>query len=142
MRECLALGDDQRLLGELAPRWWDYQRLSRGSRSQRKALELGEPFDACAAADIVRDRIHEGGIDAIQLIVALVETAPDDVSVADVSAGPLEDLIHERGDSLVDDLDRLARQNPLFSRAMASVWLTTGVLNSDVERRLRQWIPG
>jgi hypothetical protein len=136
------MSEDQRQVGELCARWWDHLRLSQGDRWQRKALELGEPADACAAADTVREWIHTGGIDAIHLIVALIETAPDDAGIASVGAGPLEDLVHEHGDVLIDDLDRLARQNPTFNQAMSSVWLAAGTLNPDAERRLRKWIPG
>jgi hypothetical protein len=136
------VSEDHQRLAELSARWWEYRRLSQGDRSERKALELGEPVDACAAADIVTDRIDAGGVAAIELVVALIETAPDDAGIAYVGAGPLEDLVHEHGGSLVDDLDRVARQNPAFGQAMRSVWLSTGVLNGDVERRLRKWIPG
>lgn len=136
------MGEDRRELDELAARWWEYNRLSSGNRSQRKALSLGEPAEVCAAADIVRERIDSGGIEAIWLIVALIDSASDAVGVALVGAGPLEDLVHEHGNSLIDDLDRLARQNPLFSQAMASVWLSAGVLDPGVERRLCNWIPG
>jgi hypothetical protein len=135
------MGDDRRWLRELSSRWWDYQRLAQGDRSQRKALELGEPVDVCAAADIVWDRIHVGGVEAIQLIAALIETAPNDASISYVGAGPLEDLVSAHGDSLTEDLDRLARQDPAFSRAMASVCLPAGTLSSGAERRLRKWIP-
>ena len=136
------MDEDRRELDELAFRWWDYRRLSYGNRSERKALELGEPAEVCAAADIVMERIDSGGMEAIRLIVALIESAPDDAGIGYVVAGPLEDLVHEHGNSLIDDLDQLARQNPLVSQAMASVWLSPGVLDPDVERRLRKWIPG
>jgi hypothetical protein len=57
-----------------------------------------------------------------------------------VAAGPLEDLVHEHGVALVDDVDRLARQRPTFRRAMAGVWLSPGVLDPGSERRLRRWV--
>jgi hypothetical protein len=85
--------------------------------------------------------MESGGVDAIRLIVALIETAPDDAAIAYVGARPLEDLVHEHGDGVIDDLDRFARQSPLFGEAMASVWLAADVLDPAVERRLRTWIP-
>src|SRR5262245_14775176 len=71
----IAMSEDQRWLSELSARWWEYRRLSQGDRSQRKALAAGEPAAVCAAADIVSDRIHAGGVDAIRLVVALIDTA-------------------------------------------------------------------
>jgi hypothetical protein len=136
------MGEDLEPLEELCARWWEFLRLSQGDRAQRKALELGEPREAYAAAAIVAERIQTGGSDAIRLVIALIETAPDDAGIAVVGAGPLEDLVHEHGDSLIDELDRVARRNPAFSHAMGSVWLSAGVLNPDVEHRLRMWMPG
>lgn len=120
--------------------WWEYVRLATGSRAERKALSLGEPADVRSAWTDVQDRLDAGRVESLQLVLALIETTPEPAGVGVVGAGPLEDLVHRHGDSLVDELDRLARQDPAFRQAMAAVWLSPGVLSPETERRLRQWM--
>jgi hypothetical protein len=127
-------------LGQLAADWWQYQRLAQGSRSERKALELGQPPAAWSARASVEGAIDSGGIEALQVILALLEAAPDASGVAVAAAGPLEDLVHQHGDALVDELDHLARQRPVFRQAMSGVWLSPGIVDPDTERRLRNWL--
>jgi hypothetical protein len=126
--------------GQLTAGWWEYWHLAQGSRSQRKALELGEPAGAWAARSAVEDAVNAGGVEALRVIAALLETAPDSSSAGLVAAGPLEDLVHKHGDVLVDEIDRLARQSPKFRQAMADIWLSTGAVGPDTERRLQRWI--
>lgn len=127
-------------LDQLTAGWWEYRRLAQGSRSERKTLELGEPVLAWAARMNVEDLVGAGGVEALRVVLALLETAPDSSGVALVASGSLEDLLYEHGDALADEFDRLVRQSPLFRQAMACVWLSSGVLNPDTERRLRRWV--
>ena len=126
--------------GDLVSAWWAYQRLAQGSREDRKRLSLGEPAEVCAGWEGARDRIDTGGMDALQLVVALVEAAPDAACVALVGAGPLEDVVHEHGAALVTEIERLARQHAGFSQALRSVSLSPGALDAGTARRLAPWI--
>lgn len=82
--------------------WWRFQQLHSGTRDERKQLEIGEPADAWAAWDAVSDQIQAGGPRALELVVALIEAAPDSQGVANVAARPFEDLVHAHGDDLVE----------------------------------------
>lgn len=126
-------------VAELVGKWWEYQRLARGGRAERKRLSLGEPVRVCAGWEAARDRIETGGLDALELVLALVDTAPDAAGVASVGAGPLEDLVHEHGTALVADIERLARQHAGFRQALGSVWLSPGALDADTRERLSAW---
>jgi hypothetical protein len=120
--------------------WWRFQQLHSGTREERKQLEIGEPADVWAAWDAVSDQIQAGGPGALELVVALIEAAPDSQSVANVAAGPLEDLVHEHGDDLVEQLETLARQSPAFAAALHGVWLSDGAVSSSTKERLARWI--
>jgi hypothetical protein len=120
--------------------WWQYQRLATGSRAQRKALSVGEPAEAVAGWEAVRDRVDAGGTDALRIVVELISTATDDTCLAAVGAGPLEDLLHEHGDSLIDAIETEARRSPPFANALASVWVAPHTLAPNTERRLGPWI--
>jgi hypothetical protein len=120
--------------------WWQFQTLHSGTREERKALEIGEPTEVWAAWGAVSDQIRAGGPAALELVVALIEAAPDSESVGNVAAGPLEDLVHAHGDELVDQLETLARQSPVFATALHDVWLSDGAVSSSTKERLARWI--
>jgi hypothetical protein len=121
--------------------WWRYQRLSAGDRSERKALELGEPQDAVAAAEAVTDRVSTGGPQALSLVAALVRAAESDDDLALVGAGPLEDLVTSHGIALLDDIDDLARRDPRFAQALTAVLWSADGAGQEVTSRLGRWIP-
>lgn len=117
--------------------WWEFQHLSRGSREQRKALEGGSPASAWAGVRAIDEFILGGGPTACEVVAALVGGAKDDDEVALVGAGPLEDLLHTHGEALVDDVDRFARQDSRFRRALSAVWLGNGLSDATTERLAR-----
>jgi hypothetical protein len=121
--------------------WWKYQRLASGGRAERKALELGEPSDAVAAADAVDERVRLGGAQALMLMSALLHGAVTDDDLALLGAGPIEDLLLRHGTALVDEVDDLARRDPRFARAITAVCWSAADAGPEVTRRLRRWIP-
>lgn len=133
------MADDEQTIHELADGWLEYQRLARGHREQRKALEQGKPTSVHLANEKVRDRIDAGGQAALELVLALLSAGGWD-EVSTVAAGPLEDLIHQHGDELIDDIEPLARQDDRFRAALGSVWLARGTLPVEVEQRFAQWM--
>lgn len=129
----VVLADDQ-----LAAQWWNYHRLSRGSRDERKALETGEPADAVEAADIVYERVAQGGSAALSTVASLVRTAVSADDLCLVGAGPLEDLLCEHGVELAQSVDELARREPAFAAALRCVWWSPP--DRDTERLLGRWL--
>lgn len=119
--------------------WWEFGRLSSGSREERKRLETDAIF-AWAGWDGVDDRIERGGVEALDLILALLEGAPDDDACLAVGAGPLQNLLHDHGNELIDQIERVARREPRFRRALTGVWLDPGDLDPAVEKRLSAWV--
>jgi len=126
---------------ELIANWWEYWRRAKGDRDERKALELGEPVEVCAAHDRVERRIGAGGREAVQLLAALAAAAPPGDNGMTVGAGPLESLLHEHGDSVIDEIERVARRSASFAQALSQVWLERGWLSAATERRLAVWLP-
>jgi hypothetical protein len=87
------------------------------------------------------ERMDQGGVRALELVVALLRSAPCDSGEATVGAGPLEDLVTEHGSELSPQIEELVRRSAPFRRALASVWLDGGTLAPTVEERLAPWIP-
>lgn len=67
---------------------------------------------------LVRENPDEGW----RVCLALVAAAPDDFVLANVAAGPLEDLINEFPDQLIDRIEEEARRDPKFRRCLTGVW--------------------
>jgi hypothetical protein len=134
------VSDAKPTIGDLASAWWTYRRLAEGSREDRNRLSLNEPPDVCANWEAARERIDTGGMDGLELVVALVDATPDAADLVLIGTGPLEDLVHDHGGELVAEIERLARQHTGFRQALRSVWLSPGALDPDVARRLTAWI--
>jgi hypothetical protein len=127
--------------GDLVPAWWDYVRRSQGSRAERKALSLGDPSDAVSAYDAVARVVESGGQEAVELLVALNDAAPAGDDGVTVGCGPLEDLLHEHGDSVATTVNDHALSSPSFARALSHVWLQQGQLSEATENQLKAWVP-
>jgi hypothetical protein len=123
-------------LDDLVQAWWEYRRRSKGTREERKALELREPKDLCERMSLVDDILYDGGARSVQLITALAESAYDEDGLATIGAGPLEDLIDTHGPDILDLLVSAAQTSPSFRRALQSAALH-GV-HGEVAQRLRR----
>ena len=125
---------------DLITRWWEYHRLARGTREERKALESGKSADVVVAKERVDELVELGEPDVIDLLEALIDNNTTDATVAVVGAGPLEDLIHEHGDALVEPIVAKARQSRSFAQALSSVWLERAGLSPETVTRLSPWV--
>ena len=56
-----------------------------------------------------------------------------------VGTGPLEDLVNDHGDVLVDEIEQAARQAPEFASALGSVSVEQGALRHETLQRLARW---
>lgn len=59
---------------------------------------------------------------ALRLTLQLIASAQTSEVLSYVAAGTLEDLLYARGEQYIDEVERLARQNPKFRQAMRSVY--------------------
>jgi hypothetical protein len=56
------------------------------------------------------------------LILEMIRRAPDDDCLGFVAAGPLEDLLSEHGEQLIDRVEERAGQDDRFARTLTNVW--------------------
>jgi hypothetical protein len=76
-----------------------------------KRKETDPLFRACEAVDdLVRDDPEMGWTVTLELI----EAAPDEYVLANVAAGPLEDLLRRLPDRFIDRMELQARRDPKF----------------------------
>ncbi len=71
------------------------------------------------------ERLHDSSTDPedIWLVIlrVLAKSPPEEV-LGVVAAGPLEDLIHYKGDDFIDRIELLARRDPAFRLLLRGVW--------------------
>jgi len=114
-----------------------------GEREQRVELERAESArsrEAWQAYELVQQTMDNGGDDAIRLVLALLHAAPDDLGTVAVGTGPLEDLITDHGDDLVDLVEKAARQSREFALALGSVAVEQATLRPETVDRLARWL--
>lgn len=103
-------------------------------------MEMGQPAAAQTARDLVGQAVERGDIAAVELLVALTEGAPVDSGPAAVGYGPLENLLHDHGDALIDAIESNVRQHPAFAQALAVAQIERGHVSDATEKRLAPWV--
>ena len=114
---------------EVAHAWW----------SEEPTIDAAA-LSETPAHDYVDDLMERGATGAVDLLQALVDAAPSEDALAHLGAGPVEDLIshYRHGQAVLAEVERHARQDPRFARAVSAVWLGRGV-PPEVRRRLARW---
>jgi len=123
-------------MAELVAAYWTYQALRRGDRAQRRASE-----NWFWAWEEIRDVVAANPLKGVALIAGLVDAAPDREALANVGAGPLEDLINQHSAAVVEAVEDQARRDARFREALTFVTLSAQISPGVVER-LRRFAPG
>ena len=89
-----------------------------------------------AAWEQVYSMVHEQPDEAWTLILELIDRASDELTLAYIAAGPLEDLINWHGPASIDRIEARALADPKFRRALRGVWPREGPDNEVVRRVL------
>jgi len=86
----------------------------------------------------VNEAAQFGRAGVVELLVALAEAAPDDLALATLGAGPIEDLITSHAEEFVDELDDAARRSSPFRTALRNVWYDESV-DASIRGRLQRF---
>jgi ABC-type nitrate/sulfonate/bicarbonate transport system substrate-binding protein len=70
----------------------------------------------------LQDYLSSDPARAWSLTLKLIAAAPTPEALSYIGAGPLEDLLYGRGEQFIDEVERLARQDPKFRRALQGVY--------------------
>jgi hypothetical protein len=100
---------------ELVVAYWREHRLTQGSRAERLQVQ------AETASAEVSERMS-GDLDAaLDLLDNLLSDEAADIPY--LAAGPLEDLLVERGPSVAEGVAERCRRSTRWNRAVSAVWL-------------------
>lgn len=93
------------------------------------------------AYDAMDDLVRDDPASAWPVIVALVARAADDLPLAYIAAGPLENILQAHGARIIDLVTECAQSDARMRRALTGVW-GFDRLPRDVSRRLEALIEG
>ena len=91
------------------------------------------------ATELLFDRVRDAPEAARELVLDLIENAPDDQALGWVAAGPLEDLLCKWGPTFIDRVEALARSNNRFKKCLTGVW-GWNRMEPDIYSRMRRSI--
>lgn len=118
---------------EVATAYWrGYELLKSANWRDRMAAE-----NYSWAREWVQSAVAAGSGEAVNLLVQLAKAAPDDVALHDLGAGPVEALVRQHGNQLLDEIDAAAENEP-FRTSLLNVWLAEGI-SLKVRRRLARF---
>jgi hypothetical protein len=89
------------------------------------------------AWEAVNALVRQEPEEAWAMILRLVALAPDDRTLANVAAGPLEDLLGLHPYAFVGLVEEEARRDARFRRCLSGVWGWTSI-PEDVQLRIRR----
>jgi len=82
----------------------------------------------------VAETVNHSPEEGWPFILALVEAAPNDLILANVAAGPLEDLIVQYSEQFIGRIEVMARQDTKFRKALTGVWCEGDIPNEIYQR--------
>lgn len=103
--------------------------LQRAPKHEREAL-----FWAYQTLDALIDRDPESAWQVIDLIWRRAQD--DDRILADLAAGPVEDLLGRHGPAFIERIYLTARQEPVFRKLLGAVWRNS--IAEPVWQRLKE----
>jgi hypothetical protein len=119
---------DPRVCGEIADAWIKYHGSSRKRRADDDPdFEAWDRVDALVRADPEA---------AWQVIQAIWQRDQNDLILANLAAGPVEDLLVHHGRQFIGRVEEMARKEPVFRRLLGAVW--RNAIREDVWSRLRR----
>jgi hypothetical protein len=90
------------------------------------------------AWEVMHEMVHDNPGYAWRLILDILAADHSDRVMADLSAGPLENLLAQHGAQYIAKVEQQARADPLFARLLGGVW--QNAMTDEVWRRVqRAW---
>ena len=118
---------------------WSATRPERSSPTPEERREEDAEADRHGfwAWEAVNALVREQPERAWSMILRLVELSPDDRVLANVAAGPLEDLLKFQPYAFIDRVENRARTDAKFRRCLSGVWGWSSIPD-DVQGRMRR----
>jgi len=97
----------------IAQGWHDLH----ASKLSKKERALGQ-----WAEEALREAIYHDGVYAFEIISAIHDLDSEQKCIEIFSAGPIEDMLAYQGPTVINLIDKKARQDPSFAHVLGGVW--------------------
>ncbi len=88
------------------------------------------------AEERLNDLVMNEPQQALTIILELMESDLNEHAFSCLAAGPLEDLLADWGDEIIDQVEELARKNPKFNQLLRGVW--QNAMSDEVWARIKK----
>ena len=116
--------------------YWAYWRYS----SSSAAAARDESDDLFWAWEAVEEVIADADPGSVGLIIALADAAPNDLALAYLGTGSVENLLTEHAAQFADEIDEAARTHPGFRKALRCAWYDNHI-DPELVARFRRFGP-
>nr|WP_315475875.1 hypothetical protein [uncultured Undibacterium sp.] len=114
---------------ELVTTWIEHHKIAR-----EKTQSSDSTFWAWENLDSLCAKKPE---EAFTIILEILATDNSDAIIANLAAGPLEDLLARHGQSVIDRVEQQARRDPVFRNLIGGVWQNS--ITTPVWERLQKF---
>lgn len=125
----------QKPIDQIVKGYWAHYEATRSLDRTHRA-ETEPNFWAWEAVD---DEVRAPSDRVFELLLTLAHEAKDDEALGYLGAGPVEDLVAWHGTRYLDEIEKWARRDPAFRKALSNIWITTD-LPAPVRERLAPFI--
>jgi hypothetical protein len=115
---------------EIATTWLRYGQLSRGERPERLASDALS-WASQTLYQLVRDNPER----AWKVIELLLKLDSSEIVLANVAAGPVEDLLVHHGAKFIDRVEQATVSDPVFKKMLGAVWKNN--IPADIWNRVK-----
>jgi hypothetical protein len=91
-----------------------------------------EDFWAFQELDLL---VHSSPRNAWTVIRQIFDSSQSEHVRSNLAAGPIEDLLCRHGNSFINEVETLSRQNPSFGKMIKSVW--SGGMSPDIQAKVK-----
>lgn len=77
---------------------------------------------------------YENPLICLELVLGILNSDTSDRVIENLAAGPVEDMLIEKGDQVIDLIEEQALKNPYFKKLLGGVWLNDNAPSYIVSR--------
>ena len=88
----------------------------------KNCLEGGSNDERFWAWEVVDDAVRNDPEQGWLLIIELVKSSPNDKVLANIAAGPLENLMNKNANEFIERIETFGRESQEFRKCLTGVW--------------------
>lgn len=116
--------------------YYKHHRLIKSSRTEEERKEAIEESPFFEAVEYIWKLIYEDKFKGWNILLELINNAPNEYILACIGSGELENYLVARGKHCIEKVEKEALKNPKFRKSLSSVWKRD--MDKSIWTRIRQ----